>query len=606
MKKICLLALLAPLFLSGVTAANVVNEGVREEKDFVVYEERLNDNFKTVGTLRESVIGDVVTATSGTYVQYGRNSENKDLLRFATAVKGNLDSLSYTLSYSGVTETYEVSTVYEAISVEGQHTYYNGEDLSTDLNNKGLYYWACITIQFNSEKEVNTEFTASLSVLDKDNNTVNSDSYTTTLGTLKHDGYTIANQTNNNTVITKGEGTVTITNDGHWDWSPQSRNIVLVNDLTYTGDYELSVDITLPGVSYPIAGLHNQGIVFYYVDDNNYLIAYTNYSNEEDRLKNIMREIQITGVINGQHLPWGDFWMDGVNGDSVAPNKVNTLTIVKKGSKVYPYINNQPIGMWGANGYQYYYEVAGADLSATSRVGYHVDTESGKKNTVTFSDIRLEKISGNLYSRYNWNNIGVDNSVWSVNSENKTIISTNTNWMGNFYICDELVSENVSSDDSTISVNLKGTMGLPVTKEIIIGIVPWFVDLNNFVVVFAQWHPNDRAYELREFQMTGRINGNFLPVWDNGWVNREWNDMWIVGEVIAPNADLTFSVTKRVTNGDSIRFEVTLTDGVTSVTRENGFGILNTGSLLPAGKMGLWSQNDTVTFSNISKILLNA
>ena len=178
MKKIYLLALLCPFFLGGLTGANEtvrVVETPVEEKDFVVYEEKLSNDFKPVGTLRETVVVDQVTATSGTYVQYGKNTTSgNDILRFATAVKGNIDTLTYTLSYSGNNETYPVQYVYRGITVNGKTTYYNGSDLSTTASDAGKYYWACITIEFKSEKQVNTSFTGSLKVVDKAEQTVNS------------------------------------------------------------------------------------------------------------------------------------------------------------------------------------------------------------------------------------------------------------------------------------------------------------------------------------------------------------------------------------------------------------------------------------------------
>ena len=574
------------------------------QKDFVVCQEKHSENFKAV--VRGTVIGDNETATSRTFVQYGKGSDNKDCIRFATAVKGNISNLTYNVAYKGLEEQYEVGTVYQAISVEGQPTYFNGEALSTDENDKGKYYWACITFKFNSEKEVNTQFTASLNIVDSNEVSINSDAKTTTLGNLKHEGYSIVNQTNNNTQITKGDGTVTITNDGSFDWSPQSRNIVLANDLTYSGDVTLSVDMSVQNVDYPIAGLHNQGLVFYYVDDANYLIAYTNYSYEK---ANLMREVQISGVLNGQALPWGDFWTeewDGFTSDFIKPSKFNTLTIVKSGSKIYPYLNGISLRMWYGSELKNYYDLSGYDISKESKVGYHVDSFPDSTNTVTFSDIKLQTADEQLYSPYSWSNQKGYENVWTVNEEAKSIVSTNNSWMSNFFISNSLSSKMDSADDATVSLNIKGTMGFPNTREARVGLIPWYVDENNFVVLFLQWSPTDRNTELHQIQMTGRINGNTLPVWDNGWVNREWNDMWANGTEIAANDDITLSVTKKITNGDSIRFTITVSNskGV-SRTFEHGFGILNTGSLLPEGKMGLFAQGDTFTFTNISKTLLN-
>ena len=612
MKKIYLLALLCPFFLGGLAGANEtvrVVETPVEEKDFVVYEEKLSNDFKPVGTLRETVVVDQVTATSGTYVQYGKNTTSgNDILRFATAVKGNIDTLTYTLSYSGNNETYPVQYVYKGITVNGKTTYYNGSALSTTASDAGKYYWACITIEFKSEKQVNTSFTGSLKVVDKAAQTVNSTAYTTTLGNLKHKGYSAVNQTNNDTVIVPGSNnSVTITNSTDFCGFQCTHNMVLVNDKTYQGDYTISTSMVIPGVSFPVTKTYNQGLVVWYENEQNYLVAYTNYQTDK---ADLMREVQLTGMINGQVLPWQDFWTESWNGftaDKVNPGQSVELSVTKKGTQFSVKVNDIKVGTWVNGTYQYFVDLgAYSNFNGVSKVGYHVDTDTGT-NTVQFSEIKLEKVLPNIYSSDNWSQVNGAESVWSVNENSETIVTTNSAWLGNFYISDVLTSSMTSNDDATITLNIKGTMGFPNSKDARVGFIPWFVDINNYVVIYLDWSATDRPSELRCIQMTGRVNGQFLPIWDNGWVNREWNDMWTNGTTISASDDITLSITKKITNGDSIRFSINVSNqnGVTRSV-ENGFGILNTGSLLPNGKMGLWAQNDTFTFSNISKTLLNA
>ena len=168
----------------------------------------------------------------------------------------------------------------------------------------------------------------------------------------------------------------------------------------------------------------------------------------------------------------------------------------------------------------------------------------------------------------------------------ETIVSTNVDWMANFYISELLPSKMASSDDATISVNIKGTMGFPNTKQARVGIIPWYLDENNYAIIYLDWHDVDRPSELRCIQMTGKVNGNWLPIWNNGWVNQEWNDMWTNGTTISASDNITLTVTKRITNGDSVRFAITVSNsnGVTKSV-ENGFGIKTTGSILADGKM---------------------
>ena len=170
-----------------------------------------------------------------------------------------------------------------------------------------------------------------------------------------------------------------------------------------------------------------------------------------------------------------------------------------------------------------------------------------------------------------------------------------------------------ASDNATIKVNLQGTMGFPNTVEAKAGIIPWYVDDNNYVLIYLQWSPDQRTSDLHQIQMTGKVNGAYLPIWVNNTWNTtiEFNSMWTDGIAIAANNFITLSVTKTITmggvanaNGDTMTFSITATnvDGV-SVTRTSSFGIKTNGTL-PSGKVGLWSQNDAFTFSNLSKTLL--
>ena len=158
MKKINFLLLLGALFLgSGLIATSDpihLLEAPTQEKDFLVYEEKLSNDFKTIGSIKETVIGDTVTATSGTYVQYGKTSNNTDVIRFATAVKGDISKLTYQVNYWGEDYEYSIQNVYSAITVQGEVSYFDGSGITTSKEAKGDYYWACITFEFLSEKEI--------------------------------------------------------------------------------------------------------------------------------------------------------------------------------------------------------------------------------------------------------------------------------------------------------------------------------------------------------------------------------------------------------------------------------------------------------------------
>ena len=111
--------------------------------------------------------GDETLASSETYVQYGVDVNNRYVIRFATAVKGNIDSLTYTrAAVEGREEkVVEVTTVYQSIMAEGQAWYYDGTELTTDESAAGNYYWACYSIGFEEGSSYyNVEFDVSLAI----------------------------------------------------------------------------------------------------------------------------------------------------------------------------------------------------------------------------------------------------------------------------------------------------------------------------------------------------------------------------------------------------------------------------------------------------------
>ena len=79
-------------------------------------------------------------------------------MRFATAVKGDIDSLSYTRAAIAGKEaaTFQVTTVYRGIEAGEAVYYYDGTDLTTDASHAGNYYWACYTIAFETKEHFAT------------------------------------------------------------------------------------------------------------------------------------------------------------------------------------------------------------------------------------------------------------------------------------------------------------------------------------------------------------------------------------------------------------------------------------------------------------------
>ena len=95
---------------------------------------------------------------SKTFVQYGTNELEQYCIRFATAVKGDFTTLSYTRKgidgvNNGADVVQNVQTLYYSIQSDGDRLYYTGDTsvndgLSTEVVYREDYYWACYTITF--------------------------------------------------------------------------------------------------------------------------------------------------------------------------------------------------------------------------------------------------------------------------------------------------------------------------------------------------------------------------------------------------------------------------------------------------------------------------
>lgn len=162
-----------------------------------------------------------------------------------------------------------------------------------------------------------------------------------------------------------------------------------------------------------------------------------------------------------------------------------------------------------------------------------------------------------------------------------------------------------SSDEAignyTVSVSGHGTMPYPNSKSVHIGLVPWYLDEDNFLYVYMEWSPSERPTGMRVVEFTGRVNGADPVVWKNGFVQSLWNDAWMdggnSGNAVEESSNWTFSVEKRRSaGGDTDEFYAYINGNQVGF-----FGFRDTvmTSSTPA-KVGLYAYNDEVTFTNFT------
>lgn len=111
--------------------------------------------------------------TSKIYTQWTTLSNNSTSLRFAIAVKGNIEAITFTRSeVIGLEITKEanivnVDTVYKSITANNKNYYYTSKGLSVEDNDS--YYWACYTINYSEKSSLkpnNIELSVKINDLD--------------------------------------------------------------------------------------------------------------------------------------------------------------------------------------------------------------------------------------------------------------------------------------------------------------------------------------------------------------------------------------------------------------------------------------------------------
>ena len=161
-KQLALFALSAALLTAGI----IVNKSEIKSKGF---EESATDLYSKENNIKKiRKTDEVVTPTVETSIMYAQsgNDGTNSYLRFATAVKGDVTSITFNRKVEGKEDRpLECKTLYKGISSNGKTYYYNGEELVTAQDeNTNNYYWACYTIKFEAnslylDKDITLEMT---------------------------------------------------------------------------------------------------------------------------------------------------------------------------------------------------------------------------------------------------------------------------------------------------------------------------------------------------------------------------------------------------------------------------------------------------------------
>lgn len=384
---------------------------------------------------------------------------------------------------------------------------------------------------------------------------------TWTVRNEEKDGYTV------------GESNITSAGIDNNGW-----NFLLADQVDLgNGDYTMTATIkgTVEG---NVTNDVQFGIVPWYIDNDNWLVAYINWASWERPGE--IRNLEITGMVNGKDIEWFDIWTDGCG---VHPSDTIKLAVVKTGSEITisAYKENGDLIASGTRS-----NIPQLPESENVKVGLYANGD-----IATFSDLTLDA-DGTT-------EIPEPTTSWSV-ADNDIVY---TGSYGQRDINGIWFDENSQAvGNYTVAVDIRGTMGFPNNKTTHAGFMPWYLDNDNYIYVYVEWADNDRPSNIREVQVTGVIDGKTLVVYENGFIEKQWNDIWCDGIAVPSNEGVRLVVSSNLSAvGDTVELTVSLVSNSGETLKSGVVCIrdLVKYASVPA-KVGLYAYNDTFTFSNYS------
>ncbi len=147
--KISYYVALSVVTLGAMAAVVLSNNGSQGDNNF-------KNNGEVIYLNKQNLVGEAVGdstlkfESSKMFAFYDKTKDSKESLRFAVAVKGEINSINYTRSAIGSYEEQveSITKVYRGLEVEGKTFYYDGATLTTNESAQGKYYWAVYNITY--------------------------------------------------------------------------------------------------------------------------------------------------------------------------------------------------------------------------------------------------------------------------------------------------------------------------------------------------------------------------------------------------------------------------------------------------------------------------
>lgn len=244
-----------------------------------------------------------------------------------------------------------------------------------------------------------------------------------------------------------------------------------------------------------------------------------------------------------------------------------------------------------------------------SEAGTYVFTFTAQDADAVIVTVTVTEAKPNLVTQQGW----TLPSVWQQNgtglvNENNNGNAANVNWLSNYAVLDDAAP----AGDYSLSVTFRGTRTNhegTAGNNIEIGVIPWYLDAQNYVIVYLQFWPN-WAYsamgltsiEVLYFRDGVRYGAEGVQGFNSHFMD---NPLYSGSNCASLNPDdeITIKVDK-VFDGNMDVFTVTVsgtnTDGnYVSVSFEQAYSI-SVSHRAETAAVGLYSWNDTVTFSSLT------
>lgn len=335
------------------------------------------------------------------------------------------------------------------------------------------------------------------------------------------------------------------------------------NTASYTISAHIQTESNAP-VDYDQMAL---GFVVYYENQENYLIAYTQWVNFDK--DGWCREFNLTGFVNGEDVSWHDMWLEGAH---INPHDGIDFSVTREKTNFNFSLNYQ--------GTEY------KKSTSIDQVGDKKTTSLGifnqDRKEVTYSSITYKKYVAP-------SNFEITSGNATVKEEDgKVIYNVPTiNWKTGFAV--KNYEELAGKTKYTISTHLQTTSSTPFSQEAYWGIVLYYENEANFLMLYEDYNadrPNGRSLTI-----IGNENGS--PI------QPEWGEQkWLDDLPIHPQNGFDVEVKR-----DGLTFTTKVTQGSTVIDWEytrTGFDGTKTGT-----KVGLWGNGaiGTITATNFKVAL---